>query len=337
LALWYAQTVARPLISGANGLLRWQLHDDSGLTINDAASSASVVESTPAGPTTAPNWEELRRKISWRYPFPADTHESAKASVSALRRRAVEADEDLARPIGPTTARWPEIANRASAKATAVEIGSALHAFMQFVNLEHTSSLGALETERERLIREGALTKEQGDLVDLRHAATFFASDIGEAILGQVGHVRRELAFTSRMALGTLADFLGGSGKTGTGWNPSLPALDDRGEKSAAVMKKGKKLGPGRNPSVPGVRSEQDFVVVQGAADLVVILPEEIWLLDFKTDRIKPQELPGRVAQYRPQVVLYASALASIYGRPVTRSWLYFLTLGRGISITARE
>jgi ATP-dependent exoDNAse (exonuclease V) beta subunit len=65
--------------------------------------------------------------------------------------------------------------------------------------------------------------------------------------------------------------------------------------------------------------------VVQGAADLAVVLPGEIWLLDFKTDAIGPNELADKARLYAPQLKLYAQALARIYRRPVSAAWLYFL------------
>jgi ATP-dependent exoDNAse (exonuclease V) beta subunit len=64
---------------------------------------------------------------------------------------------------------------------------------------------------------------------------------------------------------------------------------------------------------------------VQGVADLVVMLPQEIWLVDFKTDEIKPGELTERKRHYEPQLKLYAGALSRIYSRPVTNCWLHFL------------
>jgi ATP-dependent exoDNAse (exonuclease V) beta subunit len=54
-------------------------------------------------------------------------------------------------------------------------------------------------------------------------------------------------------------------------------------------------------------------------------LPHEIWLIDFKTDRVASGELPNKVKVYEPQLKLYAQALSRIYGRPVSQSWLYFL------------
>ena len=70
---------------------------------------------------------------------------------------------------------------------------------------------------------------------------------------------------------------------------------------------------------------EDEFVVVQGVVDLVVLLPEEIWLADFKTDEITANGLPEKKRLYAPQLKLYARALEKIYSRPVTERWLHFL------------
>ena len=64
-------------------------------------------------------------------------------------------------------------------------------------------------------------------------------------------------------------------------------------------------------------------------ADLVVLLPEEIWLVDFKTDELRREELPDRIKTYTPQLKLYALALEKIYSRPVTHRWLHFLAARR--------
>ena len=64
-------------------------------------------------------------------------------------------------------------------------------------------------------------------------------------------------------------------------------------------------------------------------ADLAVIRPEAIWIVDYKTDDLTAGELPSAVARYAPQLRLYALALTRIYRRPVTEAWLHFLALGR--------
>ena len=81
----------------------------------------------------------------------------------------------------------------------------------------------------------------------LEDIAAFWNSEPGRKIRAQAANVRRELAFTARFSPAELAAI------TGT-------------------------------KSAPGLKDE--FVVVQGVADLVVLLPKEIWLADFKTDEI---------------------------------------------------
>ena len=70
----------------------------------------------------------------------------------------------------------------------------------------------------------------------------------------------------------------------------------------------------------------EEFLVVQGIADLAVILPKEIWLVDFKTDEVRDWELEERKKQYAPQLKLYARSLERIYQRPVTECVLHFLS-----------
>jgi ATP-dependent exoDNAse (exonuclease V) beta subunit len=56
--------------------------------------------------------------------------------------------------------------------------------------------------------------------------------------------------------------------------------------------------------------------VAQGTIDLAVIQEKEIWLVDFKTDRVKPDELELKTKLYTPQLRLYGLALSRIYQRP---------------------
>jgi ATP-dependent exoDNAse (exonuclease V) beta subunit len=62
-------------------------------------------------------------------------------------------------------------------------------------------------------------------------------------------------------------------------------------------------------------------------------LPEEIWVVDFKTDQVNANELAEKTHNYQRQLRLYARALRRIYGRPVTRSWLHFLTPGQSVTL----
>jgi ATP-dependent helicase/nuclease subunit B len=86
----------------------------------------------------------------------------------------------------------------------------------------------------------------------------------------------------------------------GTGWNPSLPAMDGRGEACASLLgREGEKLGTGWNPSLP-VRGGED------AALAAVLAESGQWRLDFQE--------PG------PAVSLPKELVTRLYGKTLRTS-----------------
>jgi hypothetical protein len=100
------------------------------------------------------------------------------------------------------------------------------------------------------LLETGVLTQAQFDALNFGDLTAFWQSEVGVA-LRKVSPtcLNREMEFTARLTAGDLKQ---------------LPALG---------------LG--------GALAADDFIVVQGQVDLAVLLPEEIWLLDFKTDAVE--------------------------------------------------
>jgi ATP-dependent helicase/nuclease subunit A len=225
--------------------------------------------------------------LSWEYPFAAATQRPAKSSVTALRRQAVSELEDEAEQVFPARNFALTGRRKSHAKLSAAETGTAHHKFLQQVALENAADVAALESEAGRLERENILSPDERAALNLEDIAAFWSSEPGRKIRAQAASVRRELAFTTRFSPAELAAITGVK-------------------------------------SEPGLEAE--FVVVQGVADLVVLLPGEIWLVDFKTDEIRKDELPDRIKTYTPQLKLYALALEKIYSRPVTARWLHFLS-----------
>ena len=119
----------------------------------------------------------------------------------------------------------------------------------------------------------------------------------GRQVRAQATGVRRELPFTARFSPDEIAALMGG-------------------RESGAMP--------------------EEFVVVQGIADLVVLRPGELWVADFKTDDVKEDGIAARVRMYEPQLKLYARALSRIYNRPVTECWLYFLSARKAIGLDVR-
>ena len=143
------------------------------------------------------------------------------------------------------------------------------------------------------------LKPEHTAKLDFEGVDAFWSSMLGLEILEQKKNVRRELAFTVRFAPEELQMLL--SNESGS----------------------------------PPPRSEpgSELIVAEGKADLAVILPSEIWVVDFKTDRVTISEVTERAKLYSAQVKMYARALSQIYQRPVTKCWLYFLAARESVSL----
>ena len=237
--------------------------------------------------------ERLRGVLTWEYPFTAATKRTAKSSVTALRRQAADERDDEAGRMF-TPRQSARPAKQVRGKLSAAETGSAHHKFLQHLALERATDVAALESEAARLEREKVLSADECAALDLEAIAAFWGSSPGKQIRAQAANVRRELAFTAKFSPQELAAIIG--------------------EKPEAGL-------------------DNEFVVVQGVADLVVLLPQEIWLVDFKTDEIRAGELPAKTKSHAPQLKLYAHALSRIYSRPVTNCWLHFLSQKRSVSV----
>jgi ATP-dependent helicase/nuclease subunit A len=274
-------------LAGELAYLRWRIADDADLRDDSTCSSrGDEAQTQDLLELDAVTAEKLRAMLSWEYPFAAATQRPAKSSVTALRRQAEEELDDEAEQIFPARTFVRAERRKSRAKLSAAETGTAHHKFLQQVALENADDVAALESEAGRLEREKVLSADERAALNLEDIAAFWRSEPGRKIRAQAANVRRELAFTARFSPAELAAITGAK-------------------------------------SEPGLEAE--FVVVQGVADLVVLLPEEIWLVDFKTDQIDKDELPKKVEIYKPQLKLYARALAKIYARPVMHCWLHFL------------
>lgn len=294
LALWLRHFPAAPgaTAAGPGKLFSFVVHqDDQSLLGNLTApeSAGSEGDSNPA--MDAKDWQLLLRRINWNYAYAEATKRPAKATVTQLRRQ-MESDVDEEASLASLPIR-PFTATPSRSKLAASEVGTAHHAFLRWLNLDHAGSLEGLRQENQRLLAEKLLTEEESRAINLRSIAGFWQSPLGQRILSQRAYVRRELPFTARFA----------------------------------------SAEPQETPFSEPDFFDDEFVVLQGVVDLAVILPEEIWVVDFKTDHFDPADLESKKAQYAIQLRLYGQALSGIYRRPARELHLHFLSLNRSVSI----
>ncbi len=294
LGLWFARQAGTPDAAAGQGVLT---HLRWRFMPDEGLSDEAEVSSrSPAVPVPMLDERVAARLLSVlkrSYPHKAATKWKAKSSVTALRRQAKEADEEAEAVFTPRNFRQ-WTKKSARRSLSAAEIGTAHHKFLQHFALEHADKTAALREEAARLEQAGVLTPEEAAALDIPAMAAFWQSELGRKFRAEAAFVRRELAFTARFTPVELA--------TIAGVKPE-PALDD------------------------------EFVVVQGVADLVVLRSAEIWLVDFKTDAVSPRELEASKQSYAPQLRLYARALTRIYARPVSECWLHFLACAKTVPV----
>ena len=80
-----------------------------------------------------------------------------------------------------------------------------------------------------------------------------------------------------------------------------------------------------------------DQILLQGVVDCCYPASDgSITVVDYKTDRIEPEQVPDRAAHYRGQLLAYARALEQIFERPVKKCVLWFLHTGTQYEISLK-
>jgi ATP-dependent helicase/nuclease subunit A len=295
LGLWFWKEVkANPgQTRGVQEDLAWVIHDDrSAADVPARDLSDHRPGATEKNLADANAWARLDAKLAWEYPYSVATTEPAKTSVTQLRRAASDLLEDTT-PAAFLRLRKAATASPGDNGPSAVEKGLAHHKFLQHFAVAQGIDAAILKAEAERMVAEGLLTLEEQSSLNLNGIGQFWNSPLGRRIAAHQQHLRRELPFTARFAPSELPPHAGA---------PHDPSL------------------------------QHEFVVIQGVADAAVIMPGEIWLVDFKTDSVTLSQAASRARIYEPQLRLYAEALSRIYNRPVTELWLWFLHCGHGVS-----
>ena len=282
---------------GASSLVSWRVVSADEPVRFDAVAAPGE----PAGTDdSVPDLTELRRHLGYRYPFLEATRRAGKTTVTRLRRQIETLSDDESaglfgdlEPAGP--ARRRSSAGQPVDGLNAAQTGIAYHTFFQRLRLELAQDSAGLEGELRRLASAGILSELEAAAIQVGRVQSFWTGPVGGSFLKHRSDIRRELPFTAAFTSRELDSFAGRTGGGGT--------------------------------------AESDLIVVQGVADLALIRPNEIWILDFKSDRITADQLTERVAAYRPQVQLYQQALERTCRRPVSRLWLHFLHLDRTVEV----
>jgi len=247
-------------------------------------------------------YNELVRKLEWEYRYKALTSVPAKISVTELKRRLADADEEagqdsaglFAHPVvGKPLFMEPDSGFDAARK------GTIMHFVMQQVDLKKISEAlseedrkgasGILLSELGRqlacMVEKEQLTQPEADVVNLKAIEGFFRTPLGRRML-LAETVHRETAFTVEI-------------------------------KATEVYRE-----------LPEDIYGSEMLLLQGVIDCWFETSEGIVLIDYKTDFVPAGGGELIRKRYETQVSYYTRALEKITGRKVSEKYLYLFHSG---------
>ncbi len=281
-----------------------------GLTATPEKAKGQGLTATPDDALTA----QFVAGFGWRYPHAALTALPAKVSVTSLVHK--EQGTILARP-----------AFMAKDGMTAAEKGTALHAFLEnadFEALKRARAAGkdtlraALRDEQARQEAEQRMPPEIAEKLEMPSVEAFF---MGEAFrrIAHATEIHREYAFITGLpaseVLEATAAVAASSARVG-----ALPC--ERPPEDAPTTPTSPETPPTTDPTI----------LVQGIADLVLVYPDHLELLDYKSDHGKNEN--AYRAAYAKQLEYYAKAIEKRFGtRKITYKALYSFDLDKLIEV----
>ena len=177
-------------------------------------------------------------------------------------------------------------------------MGTALHAFLEhadFARLAAAKAAGTLDkaipAERDRQVALQLTAPEIAEKLDVSRIRRFVEGEAFAKICA-AEKVLRELAFITALPAGAVMAAQG---------HEELPAAADA------------------------------QVLVQGIADLVLVYPDHLELLDYKTDRSRDAQY--YIDEYAAQLRLYRRAFAQRLSVPVTKLTIYSFAIGDEIDV----
>lgn len=141
--------------------------------------------------------DELFSLLQWQYPYLKATSLPSKLSISEVKRRNME--EITGEPVFSTVEiKLPQVLEREGA-LTATEIGTAMHAVMEYADFHQEYDAERLESLLEEMLKKGRLSEKEFGALRKNELLVFFNSSLAERIRNCDG-VAKERPFAMLMA-----------------------------------------------------------------------------------------------------------------------------------------
>lgn len=252
--------------------------------------------------------EQIRSQLAFSYPFRKEQEIPAKFSVSELKRRFVQKEEEAAdmgfeEPIEE----WREASSKgATEKAetkvayipkfmsgeteeTSIARGILYHKIMQELHFDKIEQRADVEEELNWMVEKQIITEEQKASIEISKIYGFFQSDVAKRM--KHAYTLNKLFREKQFVMGVPANQL------------------------------------------PMDSQSSELVLIQGIIDAYYEEEDGLVLVDYKTDYIpygKEQEFAKR---YAPQIDYYAIALSKTTKKEIKERYLYSFYLNRFIKV----
>lgn len=268
-----------------DGLTRRRRRDPETKLRADVAAMKPVRSSPAAREAIA----SLTRRLAWRYPWQPLTEIRGKTSVTELKRRfdaGHEADETAREQLAGLAAKRPKFVATRPGERLALSPA-------EVGTLYHT------------ILRHMDFTAVSTEMT------------IAWQIEMMVARGIVSVAEAESLDLAPIAKFL----RSPLGLEMKRRPAKVRREMPFSLAVRADEIEAG----LWGRTVEDEWIHVQGVIDCLIERHSGLAIVDFKTDRIGPEEVAARAERYRLQLHLYARAVETILHRPVIEMSLYFL------------
>ncbi len=183
-------------------------------------------------------------------------------------------------------------------KISPTQRGLATHAFLQYADFhalkKEIDETGAFFIQKQKVVENGNMTKEQTDIIEDKSIIDFVRSDLFKAALS-CKKLYREYRFTVEL--------------------PDAAAVLENSRLKEMLKESPNKISP----------------ILQGAIDCMIEDEDGIIIIDYKTDRVKEPSVLAEM--YGVQLELYKSAAEKLFEKPVKACYIYSLHCGKEVQV----
>ncbi|MEP0814355.1 MAG: UvrD-helicase domain-containing protein [bacterium] len=247
--------------------------------------------------------------VLFKYPFSSTISIPRKISASSLSKYD---DPEGLRMIAESFEPRDASRNSHNLRNDSLRLGSAVHILMSNLPFGCGVGINPEETLAE-LVSLGKIAESDASNIEMNRIHSFLETPLGRFLSGK-GFARTEWRFLLRLNREDFASEPRALRALTALANPNMP-------QSSAI-----------SPSIV-MLNDDDFVVAQGAVDLIFECDRRRILVDWKTDAVDMAEVNGRAENYFLQMWVYIKAVEAGLG-PVDSAKLVFLTPGVAVEVT---